>query len=37
MLQNVKTKDFLLTGTVESQRVAEDGKILSYNILTDKG
>ena len=37
MLQNVKTKDFLLTGTVESQRVADDGKILSYNILTDKG
>ena len=37
MLQNIKTKDFLLTGTVESQRVADDGKILSYNILTDKG
>ena len=37
MLQNIKTKDFHLTGTVESQRVADDGKILSYNILTDKG
>ena len=37
MLQNIKTKDFLLTDTVESQREAGDGKILSYNILTDKG
>ena len=31
------TNDWLLTGIVESKRVAEDGKILSYNILTDRG
>ena len=31
-LQNIKTKDFNLTGTVESQRVADDGQIVSYNI-----
>ena len=37
MIQNIKTKDFFLTGTVESQKQADDGKILSYNILTDKG
>ena len=37
MIQNIKTKDFLLTGTVESQRESDDGKILSYNILTDRG
>ena len=36
-LQNIKMKDFLLTGTVESQRESDDGKILSYNILTDRG
>ena len=29
MLQNIKTKDFHLTGTLESQRLADDGKILS--------
>ena len=37
MILNIKTKDFLLTGTVESQRESDDGKILSYNILTDRG
>ena len=31
-LQNIRTKDFILTGTVESQRVADDGQIVSYNI-----
>ena len=36
-LQNIRTKDFNLTGIVQSQKVADDGKILSYNILTDKG
>ena len=36
-LQNIRTKDFNLKGTVESQRVADDGKIVSYNIQTDKG
>ena len=37
MIQNIKTKDFFLTGMVESQRVADVGKIVSYCILTDKG
>ena len=36
-LQNIRTNDFNLTGTVESQRLADDGKIVSYNIQTDKG
>ena len=36
-LQNIKMKDFLLTGTVEGQRKSNDGKILSYNIRTDSG
>ena len=30
MLQNIRTKDFNLTGTVESQRVTYDGQIVSY-------
>ena len=37
MIQNIKTKDILLTGKVESQRESDDSKILSYNILTDRG
>ena len=36
-LQNIKTKDFLLTGTVVGQRESDDQKILSYNIQTDCG
>ena len=37
MIQNIRTKDFLLNGTIESQRTSDDGKIVSYCILTDKG
>ena len=36
-LQNVKTKDFLLKGTVVDLRETDDQKVLSYNILTDCG
>ena len=36
-LQNVKTKDFLLKGTVVGLRETDDQKVLSYNILTDLG
>ena len=37
MLQNVQTKDFLLSSTVESQSMVDDGQVLSYVIKTDKG
>ena len=36
-LQNIKTKDFLLKDTVVGLRESDDQKILSYNILTDRG
>merc|ERR1712215_329539 len=36
-LQNIKDKTWGLTGTVERRRTANDGQILSYDILTDKG
>merc|ERR1712215_643089 len=36
-LQNVKDKTWGLIGTVERRRTADDGQILSYDILTDKG
>merc|ERR1711867_337487 len=36
-LQNVKDKTWELIGTVERRRTADDGQILSYDILTDKG
>ena len=36
-LQNIRTKDFNITGTVESQRVTIDDQIVSYNIQMDKG
>ena len=29
MIQNVRMKDFLLNGTVESQRMSDDGQVLS--------
>ena len=37
ILQNVRTKDFLLNGTLESQRMSDDGEVVSYVIKTDKG
>merc|ERR1711867_419384 len=36
-LQNIKDKSWGLIGTVERRRTADDGQILSYDILTDKG
>ena len=36
-MQNVRTKDFLLKGTVVGLRETDDQKVLSYNILTDHG
>ena len=36
-IQNICTKDWELLGTVETQRVADDGSILSYEIQTDLG
>ena len=36
-LQNVKDKSWELIGTIERRRTADDGKILSYDIMTDKG
>ena len=36
-LQNVKTKDFLLTGTVVGLRETDDHRVLSYDIQTDLG
>ena len=36
-LQNVKTKDFQLTGAVVGFRETDDHKILSYDIQTDLG
>ena len=35
-IQDILTKEFDLFGTVESHRVADNGKILSYTITTDK-
>ena len=37
MLQNIRANDFLLNGTVESQRTSDDGQVVSYCIITDKG
>ena len=36
-LQNVKTKDFLLKGTVVGLRETDDHRVLSYDIRTDLG
>ena len=36
-LQDVKTKEFKLLGTITSQRVADNGVVVSYEIATDFG
>ena len=36
-LQNVSDKSWGLIGTIERRRTADDGKIVSYDIMTDKG
>ena len=36
-LQNVATRDWDLKGTIERVRTADDGRVVSYDVLTDKG
>ena len=36
-LQNIGTRDWELMGTIERRRTADDGRVVSYDILTDKG
>ena len=36
-LQDVKRKEWKLTGIILGKRTADRGQILSYNIVTDKG
>ena len=36
-LQNIGTLDWELMGTIERRRTADDGRVVSYDILTDKG
>merc|ERR1712215_546780 len=36
-LQNVSDKSLGLIGTIEIRRTADDGKVVSYDIMTDKG
>ena len=36
-LQNVATKEFILKGTIELLRTTNDGRVVSYDIVTDKG
>ena len=36
-LQDVKTKEFKILGTITNQRVADNGVVVSYEIATDLG
>ena len=36
-LQNVVTHDWELLGTIERRRTADNGRVVSYDVLTDKG
>ena len=36
-LQNVVNKDWELLGTIERRRTADDGRVVSYDVMTDKG
>ena len=36
-LQSIVTKEFILTGTIELLRTTDDGRVVSYDIATDKG
>merc|ERR1712208_46394 len=36
-LQNVVTKDWSLKGTIDLLRTTDDGRVVSYEIITDKG
>ena len=35
-LQNIATRDWSLKGTIDKVRVADDGRIYSYDVLTDR-
>ena len=36
-LQNVSTRDWDLKGTIDLLRTTDDGRVVSYDVLTDKG
>ena len=36
-LQNISTRDWELKGTIDQIRTANDGRVVSYDVLTDKG
>ena len=36
-LQNVSTRDWELKGTIDQMRTTDDGRVVSYDVLTDKG
>merc|ERR1712055_1063134 len=36
-LQNVATRDWELKGTIDQMRTTDDGRVVSYDVLTDKG
>ena len=36
-LQNVVSKDWSLKGTIDLLRKTDDGRVVSYDIITDKG
>ena len=35
-LQNISTRDWELKGTIDQIRIADDGRVVSYDVLTDK-
>ena len=35
-LQNIATRDWDLKGTIDRVRTADDGRVLSYDVLTDR-
>ena len=35
-LQNIATRDWDLKGTIDKLRIADDGRVLSYDVFTDK-
>ena len=36
-LQNVATRDWALKGTIDLLRTTDDGRVVSYDVITDKG
>ena len=35
-LQNISTRDWELKGTIDRVRTADDGRVVSYDVLTDR-